>query len=48
MKRLLIKVGVRYCVSHGGIANDGDEVCDFHDLSDAECDYRQLFYEVFE
>ena len=48
-----IKVGVRYCVLHDGIANEDDYSCDFshddHDGRDGEprvCDFRELYRKV--
>ena len=43
----LVKVGVRYCLSHNGIANEGDHVCDFFDPQrddlPAACNFRELY-----
>lgn len=38
----LLKVGVRYCVRHHGIANEDDSACDFAD-NDAACQFRELY-----
>lgn len=43
MSARLIKVGVRYCVRHEGIANDDDTVCDFHGHDDTVCVFRCLY-----
>lgn len=40
-----VKVGVRYCLKHDGIANEDDSVCDFHRIDGGEggCDFRELY-----
>lgn len=42
-----VEVGVRYCVTHHGIANEDDDVCDFYGAAGTEgdCEFRALFYE---
>jgi hypothetical protein len=41
----LIKVGVRYCIKHDGVANEDDNQCDFGRIDDAEtiCVFRELY-----
>lgn len=41
----LVKVGVRYCVKHNGIANEDDHLCDFNrPIGEiGACDFRQLY-----
>jgi len=44
----LVDVGVRYCVTHDGIANEDDDVCDFsrHEVIDRRCVFRALYRKV--
>jgi hypothetical protein len=37
----LVTVGVRYCLTHNGIANEDDYVCDFAD--GGACNFRELY-----
>lgn len=43
----LVKVGVRYCIEHDGIANEDDYDCDFrqegHATMGRVCDFRELY-----
>lgn len=49
----LVKVGVRYCLTHDGVANEDDYACDFA-RSDADwlgddpkgCRFRELYRKV--
>lgn len=47
------KVGVRYCTTHHGIANEDDRLCDFYDPNGSvheppmrACKFRQLGFQT--
>jgi hypothetical protein len=39
----LVKVGVRYCLTHNGLANEDDILCDFNRSTRERCDFRELY-----
>lgn len=39
----LVKVGVRYCLEHDGLANEDDDKCDFSCGWPGACRFRELY-----
>lgn len=39
----LVKVGVRYCLAHDGVANEDDDKCDFSRGWPGRCVFRELY-----